>query len=162
MKNLAYRGMLAAGIAAFVAAGTMSVFAQQSDKLAAIKTRQDFMKAQGADVKTITDYTKGNADQAAAQKAADDLVARQPKIDGLFVPGTSAADFPGKTNAKPEIWTEKDKVAAIRSALGTAEQKLAADLKTGDKQTVGDDLADLGKTGCGACHNAYRLPLKRS
>jgi len=157
MRNIIQRGTLAVGVALLIAAGTAAVFAQQDDKLAAIKTRQDFMKAQGADVKTISDFTKGNADQAAAQKAADDLVARQPKIDALFVPGTSATDFPGKTNAKPEIWTDKDKVAGIRAALGSAEQKLATDLKGGDKQTVSDDLANMGKVGCGACHGEYRI-----
>lgn len=161
MRNLVHKGMLAAGIGLLLAAGTVSVGAQEGDKLAAIKARQDFMKAQGADAKAITDYTKGDADQAKAEAAANDLVARQPKIEALFVPGTSATDFPGKTYAKPEIWTEKDKVAAIRTALGTAEEKLAADVKAGNKQQVSDDLTTMGKTGCGACHGAYRLPLPK-
>jgi cytochrome c556 len=157
MRSVIQQAMLAIGVTLMVAAGTVAVFAQQDDKLAAIKARQDFMKAQGADAKAISDFSKGNGDQAAAQKAADDLVARQPKIEALFVPGTSATDFPGKTNAKPELWADKDKVAAIRTALGGAEQKLATDVKGGDKQTVADDLANMNKVGCGACHGTYRI-----
>jgi cytochrome c556 len=149
--------MLAIGLGLFVAAGAVSVFAQQDDKLAAIKSRQDFMKAQGADAKAISDYAKGSGDQAKALAAANDLIARQPKIDALFVPGTSATDFPGKTNAKPELWTDTAKVQAIRTALAAEEQKLLVAVQGGDKQAVGAQLAATNKAGCGACHGAYRL-----
>lgn len=157
MRSMMQQGMLAIGLGLFVAAGTVSVFAQQDDKLAAIKARQDFMKAQGADAKAISDYSKGQGDQATALKAINDLIARQPKIDALFVPGTSATDFPGKTNAKPELWTDTAKVAAIRAALLTEEKKLVVAVQSGDKQAVADQLAATNKAGCGACHGAYRL-----
>jgi cytochrome c556 len=62
------------------------------------------MKRQGNDLKTISDYAKGEADQAAAQNAADDLLALNGKIVDLFPRGMSMVEFPGKTGAKPEIW----------------------------------------------------------
>ncbi len=156
MKNSARSGMVVVGIGLMLVAATVSVTAQDN-KEAAIKTRQDFMKAQGADVKAITDYSKGQGDQAAALTAANDLVARNSKIAGLFPPGTSAADFPGKSNAKPELWTEMDKAKAIWTALAAEEVKLVDVVKGGDQQAVGAQLGAMGKAGCGACHGAYRV-----
>lgn len=155
MKNFVQIGMIAAGIALVLGTSVVNVSAQE-DKLAAIKTRQDFMKAQGADVKAVTEYVKGQGKQAAALKAAEDLKARAPKILALFVPGTSATDFPGKTKAKPELWTNMDKVKAIPIALEAAEVKLVAAVKTGDRKQVGAALGGVGKN-CGACHGEYRL-----
>jgi cytochrome c556 len=156
MKNIFQSGMMVAGIGLVLAAATVSVTAQDS-KEAALKTRQDFMKGQGADVKAITDYSKGQGDQAAALTAANDLVARAPKIVALFVPGTSSTDFPGKSNAKPEIWTDMDKFTAITVALQGEEVKLVAAVKSGDQQAVAAQLGATGKAGCGACHGTYRI-----
>jgi cytochrome c556 len=157
MKKFLIKGVLVAGVGALLALGSVSVFAQQGDKLAAIKARQDFMKAQGADLKAISDFSKGQGDQAAATKAADDLVARSAKIAGLLVPGTSVQEFPEQTKAKPEMFTDTDKVKAIVVALHTEEGKLATAVKSGDKQAIADQIVATNKAGCGACHGAYRV-----
>src|SRR5579884_4096534 len=102
MKKILLKGVLVAGVGALLAVGSASVFAQDGDKLAAIKARQDFMKAQGADVKAISDFSKGQGDQAAATKAAEDLQARSQKLGSILVPGTSTKEFPDQTKAKPE------------------------------------------------------------
>jgi cytochrome c556 len=156
MKKIVQTGMMAAGIGLLVAAGTLSVAAQDS-KVALIKARQDFMKAQGADVKAISDYAKGQGDQAAALAAANDLVARGPKIAGFFPPGTSSAEFPGVSNAKPELWTDMDKVKGIWTTLQAEEVKLVDVVKSGNQQAVADQVGAMGKAGCGSCHGAYRI-----
>ena len=46
MKKLAQKAVFVAGATALLAAGTISVVAQQGDKLAIIKARQDFMEDQ--------------------------------------------------------------------------------------------------------------------
>jgi cytochrome c556 len=143
---------------AFVGFGNVTV-AQGQDKEAEIKLRRDTMKRQGNDLKAISDYAKGEADQAAAQKAADDLLALNGKIVGLFPSGTSMADFPGKTGAKPEIWQQFDKFKTIPAALKVQEQKLDDAVKSGDKAAVGAQVAATGKEGCGACHTPYREKL---
>ncbi|HEY1506319.1 MAG TPA: cytochrome c [Stellaceae bacterium] len=157
MNKFLLKGVLVAGVAALLAVGSVGVFAQQGDKLAAVKARQDFMKAQGADAKAISDFSKGQGDQAAATKAAEDLVARQPKIPALLVPGTSTTDFPDESKAKPELWTDTAKVQAILAALKTEEDKLVTVVKSGDKQAIADQLTATNKAGCGACHGAYRI-----
>jgi cytochrome c556 len=147
---------------AAVALGVASLAAASvaQDKSAILKERQDFMKAQSADTKAINDYAKGMGDKASAQKAADDLIARSSKIVALFPAGTSTADFPGKTNAKPEIWTDRAKFESVPVALKGLATKVSDTVKTGTPADVGLAAADLGKNGCGACHGTFRVPLQ--
>ncbi len=158
MRRVA-RHVLVALMATTIGLGGIAVLAQAQDKEAQIKTRRDAMKRQGDDLKAIADFAKGEGDQAAAQKAADDLLALNDKLIDLFPPGTSMADFPGKTGAKPEIWQQFDKFKTLPAALKTEEEKLAAAVKSGDKAAVGAQVASTGKNGCGACHTPYREKL---
>ena len=158
MRRVA-KHVLVALMATTIGLGGIAVLAQAQDKEAQIKTRRDTMKRQGDDLKAIGDFAKGEGDQAAAQKAIDDLLALNGKIVDLFPAGTSMADFPGKTGAKPEIWQQFDKFKAIPAVLKTEEEKLAAAVKSGDKAAVGAQVANTGKNGCGACHTPYREKL---
>lgn len=152
MRHFARIGLVAAAVViGFGAVGGMA-----QDKESAIKLRRDTMKRQGTDFKAIQDYVKGEGEQAAALAGINDLLALNPKIVDLFPPGTSTADFPGTTGAKPEIWKEWDKFKLIPATLKGEEEKLAAAIKSGDKQAVGAQLANTGKNGCGACHTPYR------
>jgi cytochrome c556 len=144
-----------AGAAAMVIAAAVAGMAQ--DKLAMVTDRQTFMKAQGADAKAIADYSKGQGDQAKALAAVDDLIARAPKIVDQFPAGTSATDFPDKSAAKPEIWTDWDKVKLIPVALLTEEQKLKVVIQSGDQKAVAEQMGATVKAGCGACHGTYRV-----
>ncbi|MEI9890690.1 MAG: hypothetical protein WDN45_08950 [Caulobacteraceae bacterium] len=77
------------GVAAVVVAGiaALATGVVAQDKAAAVKARQDFMKAQGADTKAISDYSKGMGSKDDAAKAIADLQARSGKIAALFVSG---------------------------------------------------------------------------
>jgi cytochrome c556 len=158
MRRVA-RHVLVGLMATAIGLGGVGVIAQAQDKEAQIKTRRDTMKRQGEDFKAIADYAKGEGDQAAAQKAIDDLLALNGKIVDLFPAGTSMADFPGKTGAKPEIWQQFDKFKAIPAVLKSEEEKLAEAIKSGDKAAIGAQVANTGKNGCGACHTPYREKL---
>ena len=155
MRKAVRWGTIGAGTAAVLLAGVVAGIAQ--DKLALVTERQTFMKSQGADAKAISDYSKGQGEKAAALKAIDDLIARAPKIITMFPPGTSATDFPGKSNAKPEIWTDMDKVKAIPTALMAEEEKVKAAIETGPAEAVGAAMGGMVKNGCGACHGTYRV-----
>lgn len=146
-------GVAAVAVTAMAALAT-GVVAQ--DKAAVVKARQDFMKAQAADTKAIGDYAKGMGSKADAEKAIADLQARNPKILEQLAPGTSMADMPGVSYAKPAAFTEKDKLAAIVGNLKVLEDKLATTIKTGTPEQVGAEAAGLGPNGCGACHKDYR------
>jgi len=146
------------GIAALavmgVAALATGVTAQ--DKAAVVKARQDFMKAQAGDTKAIGDYAKGMGSKADAEKAIADLQARNSAILKQLAPGTSMADMPGVSYAKPAAFTETDKLAAIVATLKGLEDKEADLIKTGTPEAVGAGAGDMGKNGCGACHSQYR------
>jgi cytochrome c556 len=157
MRNVATIGFTAAVVALAIGFGTITVVAQ--DKEAQIKTRRDTMKRQGEDFKAISDFAKGEGDQAKAAAAIAELQAIAPKIVDLFPAGTGMDAFPGATGAKPEIWKEWDKFKAIPAMLLTEEQKLADAIKSGDKAAVGAQVANTGKSGCGACHTPYREKL---
>jgi cytochrome c556 len=158
MRRIAKHVLIAVAATA-IGTGSIAVLAQAQDKEAQIKTRRDAMKRQGDDFKAISDYAKGEGDQAAAQKAIDDLLALNGKIVDLFPAGTSMADFPGKTGAKPEIWQQFDKFKTLPPLLKTEEEKLADAIKSGDKAAVGAQIANTGKNGCGSCHTPYREKL---
>ncbi len=147
-------GMAAVAAAVGVAALGTAVAAQ--DKAAAVKARQDFMKAQAADTKAIGDYAKGMASKEDAMKAIADLQVRNSAILKQLVPGTSMADMPGVSYAKPAAFTDGPKLAEIVATLKTYEDKQADLIKTGTPEAVGALQADLGKNGCGACHATYR------
>ena len=157
MRHVSKIGFAAALAALAIGFGAVGVVAQ--DKAAQIEKRRDTMKRQGTDFKAISDYVKGEGDQASAEKAIADLQSIAPKIVDLFPPGTGLDAFPGKTGAKPAIWQEWDKFKVIPVTLAGAEEKLAAAIKGGDKAAIGAEIANTGKNGCGACHTPYREKL---
>jgi cytochrome c556 len=148
---------IGAAVLAVVGVGAISVRADDAEAI--IKQRRDTMKRQGDDLKAISEYAKGEGDQKTAEAKIDDLLALNPKIVDLFVPGTGMDKYPGKTGAKPEIWKEWDKFKTLPAGLKADEEKLAAAIKSGDKAAVGAQLAATGKNGCGACHTPYREKL---
>ncbi len=151
----AVRKWNAAVIAALgvVALGTAALAASNAD---IVKERQASMKAQGADLKAVTDYARGKGDKDAALKGASDLADRAAKDAKLFPKGTSSADLPGVSKAKPEIWTDNAKFMAILKGMQDKSSKLADLIKTGSPDDVKTAATDLAKTGCGACHSTYR------
>lgn len=145
-------------LAAALALGLGAATGYAQDKEAAIKHRQDTMKRQGADLKAVQEYAKGEGDQATALAKAEDLLTLAPKIPDLFVPGTSLADFPGKTRAKPEIWQNMDKIKVMPARLESEERKLVELVKAGDRSAIPAQIGVLGKNGCNACHDEFRAP----
>ncbi|MGC9369535.1 MAG: c-type cytochrome [Paracoccaceae bacterium] len=122
-----------------------------------IAARQGYFKLLGANIGVLAAMAKGERDYeaAAAQAAADNLVTLSNyKLDHLFVPGTSADDFPDKTRALPKIWDNLpdigDKVADLNKAA-LAMQAVAG-------QGQGEMAGALGSLGgaCKACHDDYR------
>lgn len=147
------------GVAALAAAAGISVLATgvvAQDKAAAVKARQDFMKAQAADTKAISDYSKGMGSKDDAAKAIADLQARSGKIAALFVAGTSMTDMPGVSYAKAAAFSESDKIVAAVANMKGVEDKVAAAIATGTPADVAAASADLGPKGCGGCHTPYR------
>jgi cytochrome c556 len=142
--------------AAIVAGGVYCGTARAQDAAAAVEARQGVMKAQGKDLGAIKAFTEDKGDLVAAQSAGADLVTQVAKIPTAFPAGTSMTDLPGKSWAKPVIWTEMDKFTAQAKTTAAKADALNAALKGGDKAAITTAFGDMGKNGCGACHEPYR------
>jgi cytochrome c556 len=162
MARILFRAVMTVACVGVLAA----VAAAQDGKEAVIKARIDFMNDQQHAVNAINAFAKGQGDRQAAVAGAGKLLVLATemgtKFDALFPPGTSTAEFPGKTHAKPELWQHLDEARAAPAKLHEAELKLAEVVKTGDAQTVGKAMSAVYRGSCNAlCHNDFRAPLKR-
>lgn len=128
-----------------------------ADNEALVKDRQAAMRQRGMDLRAISAYVddKGG-DQTSAVAAAKDMIVIEQKLDTVWLPGTSSKDMPGKSNAKPEIWTEMEKFKALVTFMKNGEQKLVSAVEKGDKAGAKAIIGDIGKNACGACHTIYR------
>lgn len=139
--------------------------AGHADDAAVIEERQALMKGQGKDAAAIKAFTDDKTDLAAAQAAGADLLVRLPKISDLVPKGTGMDAYPGKSYAKPAIWTEHDKFLAAQKNAIKAAEALNAALKGGDKTAISAALGNLtrdfwGTTStnpgaCGGCHGTF-------
>jgi cytochrome c556 len=157
--------MMATGIALLAVAGAASVTAEES-KEDTIKARQNFMEEQQHAVNAINAFAKGQGTREAAVEGADKLLDLSKQLETKFVvlfpPGTSNADFPGKTRAKPELWQHFDEAKAAPAKLHAEQLKLVAVVKTADAQTVGQAMGAFYRETCnGLCHNAFRAPPEK-
>ena len=129
------------------------------DKETVIKNREALMKGQGKDLGSVKAYTEGKADLAQAEAGATGLTQSTKKIPGVFPPGTGGTNTDGKYATKPVIWTDWNKfLDAQKTAAGKAEVLLVA-VKSGDKTKIEAAFGDLGKNGCGGCHETFREKL---
>jgi len=130
------------------------------DKEAVLKNRETLMKGQAKDLGSIKAYTEGKADMAQAETSAANLTQSTKKISEVFPPGSAATSSDGKYGTKPAIWSDWNKfLDAQKNAASKADALLVA-VKSGDKEKVSVAFSDLGKNGCGACHETFRETLK--
>jgi cytochrome c556 len=147
--------------AALISALTaVSVVAPAQDKETVIKNREALMKGQGKDLGSVKAYIDGKGDQAQAEAGATNLTQSIAKIPDAFPAGTGGPDSDGKFATKPEIWSDWSKfLDAQKNAVSKADMLLVA-VKSGDKAAIQTAFGDLGKNGCGACHETFREKLK--
>jgi cytochrome c556 len=128
----------------------------EAQNTAAIKQRQDLMKAQSEALKAPTAMTKGEApfDLAKVQASLKSLQEIAGKLKPLW---TEDSQTGGNTRALPAVWKDlKGYLGRFDSLAG--EAKAAADaikdeasFKTAWPKVVGS---------CGGCHKEYRAAAK--
>jgi cytochrome c556 len=152
-----------------VAAGIGFTATLQVDIAAAdpIKTRRAMMKELGTHNKAIKKYLKGHKDakKEARMGTPGDVELRALAMASLanrmltmFPAGTSMSDMPGKTRAKPEIWTQNTKFRSDAKILETWSQDLEKAAASGDKSKIAAAMKGFGKNACGTCHKTFRGP----
>ena len=150
--------MLAAALV-FILPGLCGISVAQ-DKEAVLKDREAFMKGQAKDLGSIKAYTDGKADQAQAETGAANLTQSTKKIPEMFPPGTGGTDSEGKFATKPAIWSDWNKFLDVQKTAAAKADALLVAVKSGDKAAIQTAFGDLGKNGCGACHETFREKLK--
>jgi cytochrome c556 len=112
------------------------------------------MKDQGAAMKAISTAAKAGQTQAIPAEAKK-LVATAREIPKLFPQGSVN---PATSRAKPEIWQKWADFEGYAKSLESKATQLSATAQGGNGAATNAAVADLGKTTCGACHNAFRGP----
>ena len=120
-----------------------------------IEDRRQSMKEQLAAVKVLVAMVKGESpfDAAVVKQQAEVLKQHFERDKTLFPAGSDTGT--AETWAKPEVWSDHATfLAGFDNAISLTD-KLAM---VSDKADLGPALGDLGKNGCGACHEKFRRP----
>ena len=149
-------GVVAAALALAVFTGS-SVASAQEDHSGAVKARIAYMQLNGFFMGQLAGIAKGQVpyDAAQATGVAKSLLALSTMDAGaMWPPGSDNQALPGKTRAKPELWTTFPAVMEKAGALTTALEAMVV--------AAGTDLASLQGAfgavgaGCGGCHRSFR------
>ena len=149
-------GVVAAALALAVFTGS-SVASAQQDHSGAVKARIAYMQLNGFFMGQLAGIAKGQVpyDAAQATGVAKSLLALSNMDAGAMWPaGSDNQALPGKTRAKPELWTTFPAVMEKANALTTALEAMVV--------AAGTDLASLQGAfgavgaGCGGCHRPFR------
>jgi cytochrome c556 len=158
MKSPTKQLMLAA-VLVFILTSLSGISLAQ-DKEAVLKDREAFMKGQGKDIGSVKAYIDGKGDLAQAEAGAANLTQSTKKIPDMFPPGTGGTDTEGKYTTKPAIWSDWNKFLEAQKIAAAKADALLVAVKSGDKAAIQTAFGDLGKNGCGACHETFRETLK--
>ncbi|MGF1631469.1 MAG: c-type cytochrome [Kiloniellaceae bacterium] len=152
----------APGANSFVqAAETGYVQLADAAQMAAVKERQELMKSIGGNTKTVADFLKESKGTAAeAQAAAAKIGELAMTIPAAFETEATLAemDAVGKNRGKPEIWMDWDGFTAKAKHLEERSAALVAAFEGGDAADIQAAFGEMGKNGCGGCHEDFRGP----
>jgi len=147
--------MRKAVIPALLLALPLGAFAADLEE--AVDARQGYYSLLGFEMHSLVAMAKGEVEydaEKAKGHAADMLTLTKYDAAGLFPPGTSKADMPGKTRALPAIWEDPESVQEKGAAFVAAVKDLNEVAGEGRGQ-LGKAVQDLGGT-CKGCHDDYR------
>lgn len=142
--------LAAAVLAVATALPAAAQFAKPED---AIKYRKAVFTVMGTHFGRVAAMANGRApfDAKSAAESAEiaTMMSKLPYV--AFVPGSDK----GETRAKPEIWTDFDKVKRLAEKMQEEMVKLNAAAKTGNIDSIKAAAGETGKA-CKACHDDYR------
>lgn len=136
---------------AVVAAGLVATTTVAAQDI--YKEREALMKGFGQRMGVVKGVVvEGKGTLADAATAASEIAASAGKIPSEFPEGTNA----GESEALPVIWQQWPDFQNHAKTMEELAGKLAAAAGSGDKAATLAAFANLGKNGCGGCHETYR------
>ncbi len=142
--------LAAAMLALATALPAAAQFAKPED---AIKYRKAVFTVMGTHFGRVAAMANGRIpfDAKVAAESAEIATSMSKLPFVAFGPGTDK----GETRAKPEIWTDGDKVKRLAEKMQEEIVKFNAAAKTGNIDTIKAAAGETGKA-CKACHDDYR------
>jgi cytochrome c556 len=124
----------------------------------AIKYRQSgygFMAWNMGRIKMNVEGGNFNKDEVVKAATAIQAIANSG-MGALYLPGTDKGTGWEKTRAKPEMWTDKEKLGKAAMAFNKEANEMAKVAATGDAAAIGSQLGKLGGT-CKGCHDDFKI-----
>jgi cytochrome c556 len=153
-RNLA----VAAALVVMAAGSTVALAADEPANV--IKYRQTFMKGNSAHLGMIAAIVKGEVSLTDEIAGNADALAEMGQmlstnLQKVFPEGTAQVEGV-ETRALPAIWENWAEFEQIATQFQEETAKLAEVAQGGDMAAIGQQLALVGKNGCGACHETFR------
>lgn len=147
-------GTVAAAVLLAGAAGA-ALAADEPDNI--VKYRQAYMRANGAHITMFSAMVKDEVSWD------DELVGHAHAIHEqsrnllrLFPEGTAKGEVGVDTRAMPAIWERWADFEEAAQAFEQESAKLVEAAESGDQTAIAQQLAALGRQGCGNCHETFR------
>lgn len=147
------RGLTAFTVLGVMIAGAAVMAQEQPQNPGVVGVRQNAMRASAAHMgtvkKIVSEYPQALPQVADHAMALASLAEHTPE---LFPEGSEKDG----SKALPAAWSDK---AGLEKSAKTAQQlamKLGEAAKGGDAQATLAAFGELGKNGCGGCHQTYR------
>ena len=113
------------------------------------------MRTMRASLAQIGDFAKGDGEQTAALDSAIKLVTLAKSVPSIFPPGSELTGLPSKSGATPTTWDDVDRFLDGQKHLVIETSKLLAAVKDGNKDAIGQQIANT-RRACSACHEQFR------
>ena len=148
-----FRTMMSLATAVLVLATALPAAAQFAKPEDAIKYRKAVFTVMGTHFGRVAAMANGRIpfDAKVAADSAEIATSMSKLPFVAFGPGTDK----GETRAKPEIWTDGDKVKRLAEKMQEEIVKFNVAAKTGNIDTIKAAAGETGKA-CKACHDDYR------
>ncbi len=146
-------------ILALVAVAFAGAAVAQEKTVDAIKWRQSAYGFMGWNMARIKANVEGTYNKEEVIKAANSIQAVANSGMGvLYAPGTDKGTGWEKTRAKPEIWTEQEKLGKAAMAFVKEANEMAKVAAAGDAAASKAQMGKLGGT-CKGCHDDFKIKL---
>lgn len=122
----------------------------------AIKYRQSGYAFMAWNMGRIKQNVEGNFNKDEVVKAANAIQAiANSGMGALYLPGTDKGKGWEDSRAKPEIWTDKEKMGKVATEFVKEANEMAKVAAGGDAAAVKAQLGKLGGT-CKGCHDDFK------
>ncbi len=123
----------------------------------AIKYRQSGYAFMAWNMGRIKQNVEGNFNKDEVVKAANAIQAiANSGMGALYLPGTDKGKGWEESRAKPEIWTDKEKMGKVATEFVKEANEMAKIAAGGDAGAVKAQLGKLGGT-CKGCHDDFKV-----